>query len=143
MKNDHFVPFSQWFKLTREVDVKYLNQAGIFHMKILLNFPMMTIWYLWIWLLFVVIGYGVHGISILLNPFSINVPLMDKPGSWFLQAKCLKNTCRRRHFVSKNQLPGFYISGILVENGLNIGLSQIYYTLVVIKILSIHKMNYG
>ena len=26
-------------------------------------------------------------------PFSTNVPLMDKPGSWFLLAKCLKNTC--------------------------------------------------
>ena len=28
-----------------------------------------------------------------LNPFSTNVPLMDKPGSWFLLAKCLENTC--------------------------------------------------
>ena len=27
-----------------------------------------------------------------INPFSTNVPLMDKPGSWFLLAKCLKNT---------------------------------------------------
>ena len=51
---------------------------------------------------------------------------MYKPGSWFLLAKCLKNTCERvtlpqvlfKHFASKNQLPGFYISGTLVENGL-------------------------
>ena len=81
-----------------------------------------------------------------LNPFSTNVPLMDKPGSWFLLAKCLKNTCgsdilskdtgRRsstfiftwnvslplvffKHFASKNQLHGFYIIGTLVENGFN------------------------
>ena len=65
---------------------------------------------------------------------------MDKPGSWLLLAKCLKNTCGRvtfqvkmqidlkchsstgvfKHFASKNQLPGFYSSGTLVEKGLNI-----------------------
>ena len=28
-----------------------------------------------------------------INPFSNNVPFTDKPGSWFLPAKCLKNTC--------------------------------------------------
>ena len=33
-----------------------------------------------------------------LNPFSTNVPFMDKPGSWFLLAKCLKNTCGRVTF---------------------------------------------
>ena len=33
-----------------------------------------------------------------LNSFSTNVPLMDKPGSLFLLAKCLKNTCRRVTF---------------------------------------------
>ena len=27
-----------------------------------------------------------------LNPFSTNVPVMDKPISWFLLAKCLKKT---------------------------------------------------
>ena len=32
------------------------------------------------------------------NPFSTNVPLMDKPGSWFLLAKCLKNTYGRVTF---------------------------------------------
>ena len=30
-----------------------------------------------------------------LNPFLTNVSLMQKPGSCFLQAKCLKNTCGR------------------------------------------------
>ena len=44
----------------------------------------------------------------MLNPFSTNAPLMDKPGSWFLPVKCFK------HFASKNQLH----SGTLVENGL-------------------------
>ena len=29
----------------------------------------------------------------LINPFSTNVSLTDKPGSWFLLLKCLKNTC--------------------------------------------------
>ena len=29
----------------------------------------------------------------LVNPFSANVPLTDKPGSWLLLAKCLKNNC--------------------------------------------------
>ena len=32
------------------------------------------------------------------NPFSANVPIMDKPGSWLLLAKCLKNTCGRVTF---------------------------------------------
>ena len=30
--------------------------------------------------------------------FSTNVPIMDKSGSWFLLAKCLKNTCGRVTF---------------------------------------------
>ena len=34
----------------------------------------------------------------LLNPFSTNVPIMDKPGSWFLLVKCLKNICGRATF---------------------------------------------
>ena len=32
------------------------------------------------------------------NPFSANVPIMDKPGSWSLLAKCLKKTCGRVTF---------------------------------------------
>ena len=32
------------------------------------------------------------------NPFSTNVPFTDKPVSWFLLAKCLKNTCARVTF---------------------------------------------
>ena len=32
------------------------------------------------------------------NPFPTNVPLTDKPGSWLLLAKCLKNTCGRVAF---------------------------------------------
>ena len=32
---------------------------------------------------------------------------MDEPGSWFF-----------KHFTSKNQLHGFYISETLLENGL-------------------------
>ena len=33
-----------------------------------------------------------------INLFSTNVPLTDKPGSWFLLAKCLKNTCGKETF---------------------------------------------
>ena len=33
-----------------------------------------------------------------INQFSSNVSLKDKPGSWFLLGKCLKNTCRRVAF---------------------------------------------
>ena len=33
-----------------------------------------------------------------INPFSTNVSLTDKPGSWFLPVKCLKNTCGRVTF---------------------------------------------
>ena len=64
-----------------------------------------------------------------------------KPSNWFLLAKYLKNTCGRvtfqvkiqvidhpqvffKHFASKNQLPGFYISGILVENELSFNFSS-------------------
>ena len=35
-------------------------------------------------------------------PFSTNVPIMDKPGSWFLLAKCLKNTCGRSDILRKD-----------------------------------------
>ena len=34
----------------------------------------------------------------IIKAFSTNVPLMDKPGSWFLLAKCSKNTCGRETF---------------------------------------------
>ena len=53
------------------------------------------------------------------NRFSTNVPLMYKPGSWFLLAKCLEKPVGEWHIAGKNQLTGFYISGILVKNGLN------------------------
>ena len=43
---------------------------------------------------------------------------MDKPGSWFLLPKYMKNTRCFKHFGSKNQLPSFYISQTLAENGL-------------------------
>ena len=32
------------------------------------------------------------------NPFPVNAPVMGKPGSWFLLAKCVKNTCGRVKF---------------------------------------------
>ena len=32
------------------------------------------------------------------NLFSINVPFRDQPGSWFLLATCLKNTCGKVTF---------------------------------------------
>ena len=32
-------------------------------------------------------------IKLVINQFLTNVPLTDEPGSWFLQAKCSKNTC--------------------------------------------------
>ena len=34
----------------------------------------------------------------MLNPFSTNVPLMDKPCNWFLLAKCLKKPVDEWHF---------------------------------------------
>ena len=34
-------------------------------------------------------------VKTIINPFSTNVPIMDKPGNWFLLPKCLKNTCGR------------------------------------------------
>ena len=34
----------------------------------------------------------------MINPFQANVPLMEKPGEWFLLAKCVKNTCGRMTF---------------------------------------------
>ena len=33
-----------------------------------------------------------------IKSFFTNAPLIDKPGSWFLLAKCLKNTCGRVTF---------------------------------------------
>ena len=37
-------------------------------------------------------------IKAFINTFSINIRLMQKPGSWFLLAKYLKNTCGRVTF---------------------------------------------
>ena len=39
--------------------------------------------------------------NVLINPFSINVPFMQKPCSWFLIAKRLKNFCGRVTFYIK------------------------------------------
>ena len=39
-----------------------------------------------------------HQYKEILTHFRLNVPLMDKPGSWFLLAKYLKNTCGRVTF---------------------------------------------
>ena len=55
-------------------------------------------------------GKRVHGCfpmniaKLLLNTFSTNVPLTDKPGSWFLLAKCSKNTFARVRFQVKMQV---------------------------------------
>ena len=32
------------------------------------------------------------------NPFSANIPIIEKPGSWSLLAKCVKNACGRVTF---------------------------------------------
>ena len=50
---------------------------------------------------------------LLINPFPANIPIMEKPGSWFLLAKCHSSIGVFTHFASKNQLPGFSISGAL------------------------------
>ena len=40
----------------------------------------------------------IHALIEYFNPFSTNAPFMDKPGSWFLLAKCLQNTCGKETF---------------------------------------------
>ena len=47
---------------------------------------------------------GTKLVSSFINSFSINVPIMDKPGSWFLLSKCLKNSCGRMTFQVKMQV---------------------------------------
>ena len=76
-----------------------------------------------------------------INPFSTNVLLMQKPGSWFLLVKCLKNTCGKvtfsvkmqvddlhlylkchsstgafQNFASKNKLPGLSLTGLSTKS---------------------------
>ena len=46
-------------------------------------------------IIYIIMGFSMMSGGIVVNPFSTNVPLMDKPGDWFLLAKCLKNTCGR------------------------------------------------
>ena len=41
------------------------------------------------------------------DPFSTNVPLMDKPDRRFLRANCVKNTCGRVTFKVKMQVIDF------------------------------------
>ena len=38
---------------------------------------------------------------IMFNPFSTNVPFMDKPDNWLLLAKCLKNHLWKSDILSK------------------------------------------
>ena len=52
------------------------------------------------------------------NPFQANVLLIEKPGGWFLLAKCIKTPVEEWHFASKNQLPGSSRTGTLTGNGL-------------------------
>ena len=47
---------------------------------------------------FMYLGKNTENKAYFFNPFLTNVPLTDKPGSWFLLAKCLKNTCGRVTF---------------------------------------------
>ena len=47
---------------------------------------------------------GAKGNTLLVNQFSTNVSLMQKPGSWFSLAKCLKNTYGRVTFEVKMQV---------------------------------------
>ena len=46
----------------------------------------------------------------IINPFSTDVQLMKKPGSWFVLAKCLKNTCGRVTFYVKMQVDDLDLS---------------------------------
>ena len=41
-------------------------------------------------------------LKITFNPFSTNVPFMDKPASWFLLGKCLKKHLWKSHILSKD-----------------------------------------
>ena len=36
--------------------------------------------------------------AFVINPFSTNAPFVNKPGSWFLLAKYVKNTCGIKTF---------------------------------------------
>ena len=47
---------------------------------------------------------NLHNLKSDFNPFLTNVPFIDKPGSWFLLAKCLKNTCGRVIYSVKMQV---------------------------------------
>ena len=38
----------------------------------------------------------------ILNPCQANVPIMEKPGSWFLLAKCVKKHLRKSDILSKD-----------------------------------------
>ena len=48
-------------------------------------------------------------IGTLFNLFSPNIPFIDKPGSWFLLAKRVKNTCGRVTFLVKVQVTDLHI----------------------------------
>lgn len=38
------------------------------------------------------------------NPFPANVPIIEKPSSWFSLAECVKTTCGRSDILSKVQV---------------------------------------
>ena len=51
----------------------------------------------------------IQNFATIINPFPANVPIMEKPGGWFLLAKCVKNTCGRVKTAGKNHPYGFSI----------------------------------
>ena len=55
------------------------------------------------------------------NPFSTNVPIMEKPGSWSLPVKCVKIIYGRVTFKLKMQVHGC----IFTEN---VTLPQVFFT---------------
>ena len=48
-----------------------------------------------------------------INPFSTNVSLMYKPGSWFLLVKCLKNTCGSKNGLRMKMI---YLNSTLTKS---------------------------
>ena len=55
---------------------------------------------------------------------SVSHHFESAPSFWYIMHQSVQTLTHYRqmffkHFASKNQLPGFYISGTLVENGLN------------------------
>ena len=82
-----------WLDCPFDLKNKIIFRQYFFQVPLQISFLILSKFERIIYLLFLLKSVISGGTEV--NPFQANVPLMEKPGGWFLLAKCVKNTCGR------------------------------------------------